>query len=153
MKDTLLFMIKHDMKLLSASWSWKQSSKDRLIMTELYKVTKDKTVLSKLNECRLWLGVQSLSDISDVNLTGPILYNSHEILRARSYKTRGRKTQQKQALDWKLWDRYISLCGTTRSNKWESTLGRWVQKGNDNWLWWYSTDLDRLYKRHKEIWW
>ena len=154
-KSTVTFAIEHNIHIdFPTSKDTLQRTNDKAIMEVFYNLNLGLETLHHLNQCRLWLGVCTLADISSADGTKPLLSNNMDILTAR-FNQRGNRRRQlrKDQMKWKLWDATIRRCNMKASSGlWNEPLGEWKDHTKKQWRYHYSRQIDRLYAKHGQIW-
>ena len=154
-KNTVSFAIEHDINIYFPVTSRVlQRSKDKPIMSEFHELDLSMEVLHQLNQCRLWLGVNTMADISSADGTRPLLSNNLEILAERFSKGDiKRRRPKKGQVNWKLWDNMVRRCKVKASSGvWIEALGAWQVHGVRQWRHLYSETTDRVYVLHSQVW-
>jgi hypothetical protein len=111
--------------------------------------------LKKLNACRLFLRVETLSDIT----TADGRYIAGWVLEGRSeanpnvyhaWPTQGNPGRQ----EWLQWRQALAccFCGGYLAHGLLNSLGSWTDRDTTEWQWWYSLQEERIYRHLQEIW-
>ena len=154
-KSTMLFAMEHNLHINFPTTNKSlQREEDKSIMEEFYTLELTMGELNQLNQCRLWLGVSTMADISSADGIKPLLSNSLEILLSRFNRNSiKRRRPKKEQLNWKLWDSTIKKCKIkTSSGAWLHPLGNWKEHLVRQWRYRYSKNMDRLYILHGHVW-
>ena len=154
-KSTVTFAIEHDIHIyFPAADRVLQRSRDTSIMKEFYELDLEIETLYQLNQCRLWLGANTLADISSADGTRPLLSNNLEILSERFSKgSIKRRRPRKDQINWKLWDNMMTRCKLKASSgMWIEDLGTWKDQEVRQWRHQYSKAVDRMYVLHGQVW-
>ena len=113
-------------------------------------LTKDQLI--KLNNCRKYLEVMTLSDIMDGY--GTCFTQCYKVIkddtRVTHYNWPNSVRPGSTAI--KLWKSTLRKVFGLKQGKTEYSLGKWLHSPTDQWLWHYSTETQLLYQRFGKIW-
>ena len=125
---------------------------DKFLMEEFQRAGFSKKQLIKLNRCRFYLQVETLSDITDGkgDQISTLAYTGHRGEYANSYHDWPQQVQPDNA-HWTLWRKALrdSFKRTTvqRLGILTAPLGPWIDGNRDQWKWFFSEDTTQLYYR------
>jgi hypothetical protein len=110
--------------------------------------------LQQLNACRLFLQVDTLSDITTADGRYITWYAQHGIrddTRSTSHKWPSQSDPGPRI--WTEWQRTLAIvfCGGYLTHGLLTPLGPFINTGDD-WQWWYSLQEERIYKKEPEGW-
>ena len=103
LKETLLFMKKHNIGISQGgSKEYFPRCNDSYIMSHLIEVCKNKTTLQALNQCRLYLNIEKVSDLTSAKGSKVLSSEFNKVLLERHIaKPRTRRTPLYDQHDWK----------------------------------------------------
>ena len=150
-KNSLMFMINHDIEIEDSLPKLKPSrEKDKSIMSCFSKNSEDHSILKKLNYCRQYLNVTTLSDITSTDGTTVCkwAWEGTKPDRWVNIPTLRRNPERKQ-LNWKLWRHHLNLLGMNQnSKKWTIPLGPWLNSNHQTWKYLFSRSNDVILAKH-----
>ena len=154
------FLAKHSLSIsIPGLWTpTLQRHLDKNLMEVILENTNSPKELRQVNQCRLYLQVIRLSDISNGK--------GDEILRQafyQSFKTNSPtsnltwpRQELPPATSWKTWRRLLRRCflidrtGQLRSYRLVRPMGRWLPTGDTTWKYYYSPSTNMIYDRRIE---
>ncbi len=114
--------------------------------------------LRKLNECRMFLEVVNLSEITTVDgkkITPQSWKGVKQKNRLNSIQWPRRQTALSKQ-HWQIWRRAITLCFMhpmkLKEQELNMPLGPWDRETHSTWTWFYYEEDDQLYKREGLLW-
>jgi hypothetical protein len=111
--------------------------------------------LTRLNQCRLFLQVMTLVDISSADgqqITYDPWHGKRDDLRPHYYLWPNQQGDPPLA-DWNLWRRALAIAFCDgRSYQLATLLGSWTDSQSHLWKWFYTPAENRLYKRSNQQW-
>jgi len=123
---------------------------DLNIMESFVKKGLSKDKMAILNKCRIYLQVQSLSDISNASgtcITKEALNGSRDKHRTSIFTWRN--TRRPPLRDWYEWKEAIltTFCSSDIHPKLTIPLGPWTSASTQTWAWYYDERTETLYKK------
>ena len=111
--------------------------------------------LQRMNQCRLFLHVSMVSDIT----TGDGRFIKHSVRQGEvdvwtykhnEYPNQGRPTES----TWAMWNLKLSeiLCSGGKDMKLNNALGRWTDELPKKWEWFYLMYEERVYRKTENGW-
>jgi hypothetical protein len=125
-------------------------------MEEFIKANVDGNELKQLNECRMFLNVDTLSDIATAN-GSEITINAWEGQKEDRGGSQYQWPRTQRALSaehWKLWRRTLTqmFLATGPPRKLQEKLHTWHKGLPTKWKWYFSPEEDRLYAKEGLMW-
>ena len=144
-------MIKYSIEIEDSLPKLKPSREmDKAIMSCFSESSEDYTILKKLNHCRQYLNVSTLSDITSTDGTTVCKWAWEGTKTDRWInKPSLRRNPERKQLNWKLWRHHLNLLGMNQnSKKWTTPLGRWLNSNHQTWKYLFSRSHDTIFAKH-----
>jgi len=106
------------------------------------------TELDRINQCRIYLQVWSLSDIVDGNgtrITDKAFAGYRDSSRTSTLTWNDRK--RPHYVCWLEWRKYLTKTFTTNDRTLRRPLGPWIRPSHQKWEWFYSANEGYLYRK------
>jgi hypothetical protein len=153
-KDTWKFAREHNIDLIDKVTSnlTLHRQNDLFLMEVIVHHGFSKSELQKINRCRLYLQVTSLSDIScGYGTKYSNAYNCtydhtipHHHLWPKQTKPNGNAIS--------VWRRALRICFPRNNGTMIHSLGNWLYRPNLEWRWFFSPQSHLIYQRHGAVW-
>ena len=112
------------------------------------------TELQRLNRCRLYLHVSTVSDITDgsgvrISKQSSNGHRDPDRPQYHDWPEQGRPGPR----EWQLWRKALKICfASTTLRELDQPLGVWIDGHRQHWKWFYNPQARRLYFRHGRRW-
>ena len=121
---------------------------DQYIMEEIVKCEPEETDLNIINECRIYLQIETLSDM--VNGAGSAISSCYYLGRRdenRASKIKWQKVRRPNINKWLIWQKYLDRlwCKDKSQRLLREPLGQWTTNPSQTWNWFYDSDKDTLF--------
>ena len=147
-KSTWEYIITHNFTIKTNSISFQHPrAHDKFIMEHINELPISRMDKTRLNSCRVYLQILTLSDMADAGGT-QLMENALKGRRDPSrpsnlnWPTQGRPCEY----DWHLWRYHITrMFSRPRSRLLVQPLGRWITSTHQTWEWWFHNDNRTVY--------
>jgi hypothetical protein len=151
-KSSLLFLLKHNIELKHDISLLPLRQGDKILMKTFAQLSPSLDELRALKNCRLYLQVLFLSEISP----GDGLKITYDVWRGYRFDVPMKLVSwpiQNKPLprEWKTWQSFLKKAFLHRGLRLRSPLGHWSRE-NDQWEWYFSPSSDRLFQCAQGVW-
>jgi hypothetical protein len=151
-KSSILFLLKQNIDLIHDISLLPLRQGDKILMSCFAQMSPSLDELWSLNNCRLYLQVYFLSEIS----TGDGLKITYDAWRGTRFDVPAKlaswpRQQRPSPREWLLWQLFLKKVFLLRGLKLRFPLGPWTREDNQ-WEWYFSPSNDQLYQCSQGIW-
>lgn len=159
MKSLWQFTSEYKIRVDTSEFALKpRRENDEFLMEAFQRSGCTKGQLIRLNRCRMYLQVETLSDIVDGSgqCFSKRLYDGHRFNQRLPYHDWPEQANPSEKM-WKLWRKALRdsfpRIRIGRLNVLRNPLGAWIDNKKHEWRWFYSPAAKRLYKREDNQMW